>query len=716
MTLSAPVSDRRPHVRQTARRTTTAAQRFVFVAVLMFVSGIALVAPGLLAVLAVGAAMLFLSVFMGLRLVLVAASRGYRAPPVVVVADEDLPRYTTLHPMYDEAHMLPSVVAAMEAMDYPKDRLECLLVLEERDVATVEAARSFPLPDYVRVVVTPAVEPYGKPKACNYALQFATGEFVVIYDAEDRPEPGQLRVAVGTFRAAEARGEPLGCLQARLVFANEVPDIDGEGRVRRDEEGYDLRPTTWTSRLLGNEYAVHFDLVLTGLARLGLPVPLGGTSNHFPLHVLHEVAFDPDEMPSMPQPDASVGAWDPWNVTEDAELGGAIAADGWRTAVMDSHTDEEACLTARAALNQRSRWVKGYAQTSLVLLRNPIRAARSMGPVGYLAFLLQVGGTFVSLALSPIFWTIFVVYMLTGSPRIIALFPGPLYYTGMCLLILGNLALLSISLFAAVRRERYGTVRYLLVCLPAWWALLSAATYLAALELLVPSWRPSWNKTAHGVRYASPARRVAIATSAALAEWRRDRPETVPVRVVSRPAVHFLAADRCGTTMLRPATPSDTPVSDRSRPEPVRWAPPAQAASSRSVPARSVPARSMPARSMPAVPAVPAVSRPAAAAVPVPRRAVATAAPVSESLRAPVVPRARRRVRPVRDVPKPPVRWLPEPPQPRSLVPAPVRGPGEERRPGLRVPVRELPARQSPVPGSAGPSRPLGAVAVPVGS
>jgi glycosyltransferase XagB len=704
VTLSVPVSDRRPYVRQTARRTATAAQRTVLVVVLTLVLGAVLVAPGLVAVLSVATAMLFLTVFMGLRLLLVWASRGYRAPQVAAVADEDLPRYTTLHPMYDEAHMLPSVVAAMEALDYPKDRLECLLVLEERDTATVEAARAYPLPDYLRVVVTPAVEPYGKPKACNYALQFATGEFVVIYDAEDRPEPDQLRLAVGTFRAAEDRGEPLGCLQARLVFDNEVPDIDGEGRVRRDEEGYDLRPTTWTSRLLGNEYAVHFDLVLTGLARLGLPVPLGGTSNHFPVHVLHEVAFDPDEMPSMPLPDASVGAWDPWNVTEDAELGGAIAAAGWRTAVMDSHTDEEACLTARAALNQRSRWVKGYAQTSLVLMRNPIRAAHSMGLLGYLAFLLQVGGTFVSLALSPIFWTIFVVYMLTGSPRIIALFPGPLYYAGMGLLIVGNLALLSISLFAAVRRERFGTVRYLLLCLPAWWMLLSAATYLAAVELLVPSWRPSWNKTAHGVRYASPTRRAAIATSVALAEWRRDRPAGSPVRVVSRPAVHFLAADRCGTAVIRPATPAVTRVLDPSRAAPVQ----------------SRPARAVPSRPVPAVASGPAALRPAAAGVPVPRGAVTAAAAVGESPRGPVAPRARRRGRPVRDVPKPPVRWLPESPQPRSPsavpVPAPVGAPGAERRPGLRVPVREMPGRQAPVPGGSVPSRARGAVAVPVGS
>ena len=577
------------HRRETAEHTTTRAQRAVAAYLLV---GLALLggwSPSSLGATLVGAAMVFLTAYMVLRLTLVLASRGYRTPEQEPVPDDELPRYTTLHPMYDEANMIPVVVAAMEAVDYPRDRLECLLVLEERDGATVAAARAFDLPDHFRIVIVPAARPYGKPKACNYALQHATGDLAVIFDAEDRPEPQQLRKAAATFRAAERRGDRLGCVQARLVFDNEQPLRDGEGRTRRDDDGYDVRPTTWTSRLLGNEYAVHFDLVLTGLARLGLPVPLGGTSNHFPVALLREIAFEREQMPTMPDPDdGSVGAWDPWNVTEDAELGGAIAAAGWRTTVLDSHTDEEACLTARAALNQRSRWVKGYAQTSLVLLRHPWRTARAMGPLSYLAFQLQVGGTFVSLALSPVFWGLFGAYLLTGSDRIASLFPGPVYYAGMALLVVGNLALLTVSLYAAESRGRHGTVRHLLTVLPVWWCLLSLATYVAALELLVPSWRPSWNKTAHGVRHLGMGRRLALASATWFAA-----PEPTPVRSVAKPAVRFLPPDRTASVLAtgyvapgvsaprmpaRPARPAPRPVRGGARPvvrevpkAPVRW-------------------------------------------------------------------------------------------------------------------------------------------------
>ena len=555
-------SARPEHRRETAEHTTTRAQRAVAAYTLLTLVVLGLWSPRALGSVLVGAAMVFLTAYMALRLTLVLASRGYRAPVQDEVPDDELPRYTTLHPMYDEANMIPVVVAAMDAVDYPRDRLECLLVLEERDESTLAAARVAHLPDHFRIVVVPTVRPFGKPKACNYALQHATGDLVVIYDAEDRPEPQQLRKAAATFRAAGRRGERLGCVQARLVFDNETPLRDADGWTRRDDDGYDVRPTTWTSRLLGNEYSVHFELVLTGLARLGLPVPLGGTSNHFPLTLLREIAFERDQLPTMPDPDdASVGAWDPWNVTEDAELGGAIAAAGWRTTVLDSHTDEEACLTARAALNQRSRWVKGYAQTSLVLLRHPWRTARAMGPLSWLAFQLQVGGTFLSLALSPVFWGLFVGYVLTGSEHIAGLFPGPLYYAGMALLVVGNLALLSVSLYAAESRGRHGTVRYLLTVLPVWWCLLSLATYVAALELLLPSWRPSWNKTAHGVRHVGWGRRLALASSTWFAA-----PAAPPVRSVAKPSVRFLPPERLAPAL---ATGYVAPGSTAPAPRPV---------------------------------------------------------------------------------------------------------------------------------------------------
>jgi hypothetical protein len=190
----------------------------------------------------------------------------------------------------------------------------------------------------------------------------------------------------------------------------------------------------------------------------------------------------------------------------------------------------------------------------LVLLRHPWRNARAMGLRRYAAFLLQVGGTYLSLMLSPVFWTLFFAYLLTGSPKIIALFPGPLYYSGMALLIGGNLGLLSVSLYTALRRQSHGTVRYLMVLTPVWWMLLSAASYLATLELALPRWRPTWNKTAHGVRHLSWSRRAQLALAGAMPA----RP-TLPA-LPSLPALPTIPsfvsrAERAVPDVLRPSRP-----------------------------------------------------------------------------------------------------------------------------------------------------------------
>jgi len=530
---------RRPvYLRQTAQRTLSNGQRaFAAVAVALFVMGLLIDDLWTMRLLVV-LVLVFSTLFLALRFVLVYASTRRRYPERRAVATEDLPRYTTLHPMYDEANMIAVVVAAMEAVDYPRDRLQCLLVLEERDRATVEAARRFDLPDYFQIVETPTARPFGKPKACNHALQFATGDYVVIFDAEDRPEPQQLRRAVETFRGAEERGEPLGCVQARLAFENQAPVKGLLGEVLRDRDGYDVRPTTWCTRFLGIEYTVHFQMVLPGLSHLRLPVPLGGTSNHFPLAVLRDVAFQPEVMPELPGDDRTTGAWDPWNVTEDAELGGAIAANGYTTAVFDSWTDEEAVQTPLATINQRSRWVKGYAQTSLVLLRRPVRNALAMGPLSFLVFLLQVGGTYLSLLLAPVTWGLTIVFVVTRSTYIIALFPGPLLYLGVLLNVGGNLALLTISLGAALRDRQFGAVRYLLFFTPLWWSLLSVAAWVATLELAFPGWRPSWNKTAHGLRYATRRRAAWLAVQRQVRSWEERPVRVAPPRTLpARPAL-----------------------------------------------------------------------------------------------------------------------------------------------------------------------------------
>ena len=185
--------------------------------------------------------------------------------------------------------------------------------------------------------VVPPSHPQTKPKACNFALRFARGEYLVVYDAEDRPEPDQLRKVVATFRRSPPN---TACLQCRLNYYN----------VNEN----------WLTRMFTLDYALWFDQMLPGLERLGMPIPLGGTSNHFRIDVLRELH-----------------AWDPFNVTEDADLGIRLGQKGYRVGIVDSTTFEEASCRAGQWMRQRSRWMKGYMQTLLVHTRRPLHLIRT---------------------------------------------------------------------------------------------------------------------------------------------------------------------------------------------------------------------------------------------------------------------------------------------------------------------------------------------------
>jgi hypothetical protein len=254
---------------------------------------------------------------------------GHASPP----PDAELPSYTIITPLYREAEVLPELVGSLAAIDYPHDRLQALIVLEADDEITRAAARSVALPSFIQVLVAPPGTPRTKPRACNYALERAKGELVVVYDAEDMPDPGQLREAAARFAASEPR---LACLQAPL---------------RIEDSGFSLfLPSQF--RL---EYAAHFEVLLPALSRWGLPFPLGGTSNHFKVRPLREI-----------------GAWDSYNVTEDADVGFRLAAAGYRLGVIHKPTWETAPTTPEQWFPQRARWIKGHMQTLAVHARGPL--------------------------------------------------------------------------------------------------------------------------------------------------------------------------------------------------------------------------------------------------------------------------------------------------------------------------------------------------------
>lgn len=424
-------------------------------------------------VITVAAILLFYVLFVGQKIVLHGASLGYVPPSLASVSidDPDLPTYTLFVPLYHEANMLKGLVNSINGLQYPKEKLQVLLLLEEDDLETQAEAIGMELDVWFDIIVVPNLKPKGKPKALNVGLAAAVGAYSVIYDAEDRPDPDQLLKAVAAFRAS---GEDVACVQARLYFWNE--------------------DSTWVTRFYWAEYVVHFEWVLPGLARLGLIPPLGGTSNHFRTDILRNAAISQEKLP---QGAEGIGGWDPYNVTEDAELAGALALRGYRVKIIDSVTREEATSRLRVADKQRRRWLKGYLQTGLVYTRQPIRTARQMGVVRWFSYILLMLGTPISLLLNLVMWGLTIVYFITRSPVIESLFPPVLFYTGIVLILVGNLLLFYQLVGACLHRGGYGTVKFLLLT-PLWWAFTSWSAYQVLWELTRPSTRHRWNKTPHG--------------------------------------------------------------------------------------------------------------------------------------------------------------------------------------------------------------------------
>jgi cellulose synthase/poly-beta-1,6-N-acetylglucosamine synthase-like glycosyltransferase len=364
------------------------------------------------------------------------------------------PAYVIQVPLYKERHALPHLVEALSALDYPKDKLTIQLLVEADDEETRAALEEHPVSAPFVVVDIPVSYPRTKPKACNVGLAAAAGEYLVIYDAEDRPDPDQLKKAVvGFARCADNTA----CIQAKLNFYN----------TRRN----------LLTRCFTAEYAMWFDLCLPGLDFLRAPIPLGGTSNHFRLDVLKDL-----------------GGWDEYNVTEDCDLGLRLFQHGWRTRILDSTTWEEACPRLPWWLKQRSRWVKGYVQTWLVHTRHPLQLSKRLGLVNSLHFHLLIGGSVLSQLLAPFFWALVAVWIIWRPDAIGQFFPGPIFVMGAACLFAGTFYLVYASAIAVVVRG-LGRIAGWTLLMPFYWFVMSIAAWKGALQLL---WNPHyWEKTQH---------------------------------------------------------------------------------------------------------------------------------------------------------------------------------------------------------------------------
>ena len=412
------------------------------------------------------------------------------AEEVVGLQDGDLPLYTILVPLYREANVAGKIVRYLNELDYPENRLDIKLLLEANDADTIEIVRGIDLPECYDVIVVPDSGPKTKPKACNYGLKAAKGEYCVIFDAEDRPEPDQLKKVLCVFRRA---GKDVACVQAKLNFYNPRQNL--------------------LTRFFTVEYSTTFDLLLPGLQKMNIPMPLGGTSNHFRTEALREI-----------------GGWDPFNVTEDCDLGVRLYKTGYRTEMVDSTTWEEANPALWNWIRQRSRWVKGFFQTHLAHMRKPLATFRALGPWGFFGFVVSVGASSLMMTLNIPIWITGGTYFyltakalrhghglweilkgpreaLSASPVWPMIYYGPkqdavwstlsiIFFSIACILLLANLLFVFMHCLACARRRFYYLLPVALLT-PFYWILISIGAWKGFIQIFT---RPFyWEKTRHGL-------------------------------------------------------------------------------------------------------------------------------------------------------------------------------------------------------------------------
>jgi cellulose synthase/poly-beta-1,6-N-acetylglucosamine synthase-like glycosyltransferase len=375
------------------------------------------------------------------------------AKEAAALPDNDLPIYSILVPLYQEApQVLIRLLKNLHLLDYPKDKLEVLLITEADDVPTLSTLKALKPPAYMRIVEVPTAQPRTKPKACNYALPLARGEFCVIYDAEDCPARDQLKRAVALFR----KRPEIACLQAPLNYFN------------RDE--------CLLSQLFALEYSALFRMLLPGLERLQLPIPLGGTSNHMRTAVLN-----------------TLGGWDAYNVTEDADLGVRLHYYGHRTAILPSLTLEESPIHLRAWLKQRTRWIKGYLQTWFVYTRDRVALRQRLGTPAYYGFQFFVGAPALTFLIAPIFWLALLTSWLIPAQAPLS---APMQW--LCAVsFVGGMLMQWLYARQVLKLEGWSGMHRAFALFPFYWMLHSLAALRALTQLII---RPHyWDKTRHGL-------------------------------------------------------------------------------------------------------------------------------------------------------------------------------------------------------------------------
>jgi len=366
------------------------------------------------------------------------------------------PKVSVLVPLLKEKEITEKLIHRLSHLTYPKSLLDVVLVLEEHDTVTKATIARTKLPGWISVIEVPAVGTLTtKPRALNYALDFCRGSIIGVWDAEDAPQSDQIEKVVTRFHSAP---ENIACLQGVLDYYNPKEN--------------------WLSRCFTIEYATWWRMVLPGIARLGLVIPLGGTTLFFRRSILEKLS-----------------GWDAHNVTEDADLGVRLARNGYVTELLPTVTYEEANCRTWPWVKQRSRWLKGFLITWIVHMREPLSLIRDLGFIRFLGVQTLLLATFLQFACAPLLWSFWVVLLGLQHPLATTL-GAPLSQFMAWSFFCSGLINMVISMVAVSPKEHRHLMFYVL-SLPFYFPLAAISSYKALKEMISEPFY--WDKTQHGI-------------------------------------------------------------------------------------------------------------------------------------------------------------------------------------------------------------------------
>lgn len=367
-----------------------------------------------------------------------------------------LPRVSVMVPLLHEQDIAGALIKRLEKLTYPKSLLDIVLVLEATDEVTRATLARTVLPSWITVIEVPDADGLTtKPRALNYALDFCRGSIIGVWDAEDAPEPDQIEKVVTRFNEAP---ENVVCLQGILDYYNPKEN--------------------WISRCFTIEYATWWRLILPGIAKLGLVLPLGGTTLFFKREPLEKL-----------------GRWDAHNVTEDADLGVRLARHGYVTELIPTVTYEEANCRPWRWVRQRSRWLKGFMITYIVHMKDPIKLIRDLGFMRFMGLQMIFLATFSQFALAPVLWSFWVTLFGISHPVHTVL--GDTATTALIVLFFtSELLNITMAMVAVSGRHHRHLMKWVLTT-PLYFTLGALAAYKAIYEMIVTPFY--WDKTQHGM-------------------------------------------------------------------------------------------------------------------------------------------------------------------------------------------------------------------------